>query len=195
MKRVLRVFALLLVVTLCFSLSSCHSKRETRRAQFKPHKEKRVKVNEDEYEEKRVESSDDSGWATLDIKLTRHDNKALYKECRSWLGTPYLYGGSTRDGADCSGFVMEVYKEVYAKKIERNSARIFERNCHEISKKKLREGDLVFFNNGRSSRISHVGLYLKDGKFIHASSSRGVMVSDLEQRYWVTHFQCAGRVQ
>lgn len=99
------------------------------------------------------------------------------------------------NGTDCSGMVMVVYQNVYGIQLERNSAKIYENNCKDIHKKDLHEGDLVFFNNGKTSKITHVGIYLKEGKFVHASSSRGVVVSDLEQRYYVTHWQCAGRVK
>lgn len=138
--------------------------------------------------------SDD--WRTLDIKLDRKDNKHLYREVKSWLGTPYKYAGHDRQGTDCSGFVMEVYKTVYHQKIERNSQKIFEKNCHEIDKSDLKEGDLIFFNTGnKNRRINHVGLYLKECKFVHASSSRGVIVSDVREAYYEKHFVVAGRVK
>lgn len=135
-------------------------------------------------------------WRTLDIKLDRHDNKDLYRELKSWLGTPYKYAAQDKGiGADCSGLTMQVYLSVYGKKIDRNSSRQFTVNCKEINRSELKEGDLVFFNGGTAGRITHVGIYLKDGFFVHASSSGGVVVSSLEQRYYVKHFQCAGRVK
>lgn len=135
-------------------------------------------------------------WRTLDIKLERGDNKALYREVKEWLGTPYKYAAMQKGvGSDCSGFVFQIYKSVYNKAIERNSARIFMHNCKEISRDQLREGDLVFFNGGKRGRITHVGLYLKQGYFVHASSSRGVMVSSLNQHYFISHFECAGRIR
>ena len=90
---------------------------------------------------------------------------------------------------------MEVYKTVYGIAIERNSARIYEKNCKPISRERLREGDLVFFNGGKAGRITHVGIYLKDDHFCHTSSSRGVMVSSLNDKYWSAHYECAGRVR
>ncbi len=183
------------VLLVAAMLAACNSKRETRRARFKPHDRTEKTTKRDDDGRSSTTVADDDGWATLTIKLGRHDNRKLYDECREWLGVPYLYGGQEKDGTDCSGFVMQVYKAVYDRKIERNSARIFERNCEEIDKEDLKEGDLVFFATGRTSRISHVGIYLKDGKFVHASSSRGVRVSDLSERYYVKHFKCAGRVK
>jgi len=140
----------------------------------------------------RVDSSVPTEWQTLDVKLSRHDNRKLYYELKKWLGTPYRYGGHDREGTDCSGLVMQVYKEVYGITLERNSARMCENNCKAIDRDKLRNGDLVFFGNDRG--INHVGIYLRDGYFVHASSSRGVIVSHLDQPYFTTHFRTAATV-
>ncbi len=137
-----------------------------------------------------------SAWERLDIPLTRHDNRALYEELRTWLGTPYRYARAQKQrGTDCSGLVQQVYLTVFNIPLQRNSAKIYEKDCNPLKRAKLREADLVFFNNGKSRRITHVGIYLKEGYFVHASSSRGVVVSSLESKYWNTHFQCAGRVR
>ena len=134
-------------------------------------------------------------WARLDIKLGRHDNKKLYKELKKWLGTPYVYAAHTcGEGTDCSGMVMEVFLEVYGIKVHRNSAKMLEENCRVIDLDDLKEGDLVFFCTNGDERVSHVGIYLKENKFVHASSSRGVAVDDLRQNYYATHFHAAARV-
>ena len=134
-------------------------------------------------------------WARLDIKLSRKDNKKLYKELKRWLGTPYAYAEHTcGEGTDCSGMVMEVYQEVYGIKLHRNSAKMLEVNCSIIDLDDLSEGDLVFFVTSSDGHVSHVGIYLKDNKFVHASSSRGVTVDDLRQNYYATHFHSAARV-
>ena len=134
-------------------------------------------------------------WARLDVKLDRHDNKKLYKELKRWLGTPYAYAEHTcGEGTDCSGMVMEVFFKVYDIRVHRNSAKMLEENCQVIDLDELREGDLVFFCTNGDGRVSHVGIYLKDNKFVHASSSRGVTVDDLRQNYYATHFHAAGRV-
>lgn len=178
--------ALLLVLTL--ATVSCRSKKEA----YTPRTPRTTRTTTTD----KGDSNTNEKWKKLDIKLTRDDNKALYGELKQWLGTPYQYAASQKGrGTDCSGMVMEVYKTVYDVKLERNSAKIFEKNCREIGKHRLCEGDLVFFNNGKSSRITHVGIYLKDGYFVHASSSRGVIVSHLTENYYTTHFQCAGRVK
>lgn len=178
------IFIYLLVLTL--AISSCRTKKEVT---HKPH------TSQTTTGDNKPKNSQNELWKRLDIKLTRHDNKRLYAELKEWLGTPYKYAASDKGrGTDCSGMVMMVYKTVFDIKLERNSAKIFERNCKRIGKDKLREADLVFFNNGKSDRITHVGIYLKDGYFVHASSSRGVIVSHLTERYYTTHYQCAGRV-
>ena len=134
-------------------------------------------------------------WAQLKIKLDRHDNKELYKELKRWLGTPYAYAEHTcGEGTDCSGMVMEVFLKVYGIKVHRNSAKMLEENCRVIDLEDLREGDLVFFCTNGDDRVSHVGIYLKDNKFVHASSSRGVAVDDLRQNYYAIHFHAAARV-
>ena len=137
----------------------------------------------------------DEKWAALDVKLGRHENKNLYKELKSWLGTPYAHAGQDKGtGTDCSGMVMMVYQEVYGIKLNRNSAKMLEQNCRVIDLDDLKEGDLVFFCTSSDGRVSHVGIYLKENKFVHASSSRGVIVDDLRQNYYATHFHSAGRV-
>jgi len=117
---------------------------------------------------------------------------ALEKEARKWLGTKYKYGGTTRNGVDCSGFVMEVYRATFGITLPRNSAQQ-SRFCKEIKKKDLQKGDLVFFSIN-SSLINHVGLYLGKGRFIHASR-KGVIISNLDEKYYKKHYQTSGRVQ
>ena len=161
----------------------------------------KTKPNDDGYYDDRgiddnPATATDEEWKRLDIKLGRHDNKALYKEIKSWLGTPYSGGGHTKQvGTDCSGFVMELYLTVYNIPLERRGGLQYYNNCTPIDKSALREGDLVFFNNGEGGKISHVGIYLKDNKFAHASSSRGVVIDDLTTNYYLKHFFAAGRVK
>lgn len=132
----------------------------------------------------------------LGISIGKDDRKniPLYEESAKWLGTPYKYAGNTRSGCDCSGLVGQIYLSVYGKQLQRNSAQIMNKNCDEISQSKLKPGDLVFFSTGGGSKINHVGILLKDDKFIHASSSKGVIVSNLQERYYQRTFVCAGRV-
>ena len=120
--------------------------------------------------------------------------KALVAAARKWIGTPYAYGGHSRKGTDCSGFLMEVFRECAGIDLPRSS-RDQQAYCHPIDREDLAIGDLVFFSSKRSgSRVSHVGMYIGNGRMIHASSSRGVVEDDLSLQYYVTHFRGAGRV-
>lgn len=106
---------------------------------------------------------------------------ALETHFSAWRGTPHRWGGLSRSGVDCSGFVYVTYREVFGLRLPRDT-RGQSRVGRGVSREELREGDLVFFRIGPKKR--HVGIYVGDGEFIHASSSRGVMRSSLELPYW-----------
>ena len=130
----------------------------------------------------------------LGMDIDMKDNHQLYVESSKWLGVPYRGGGNNKRGIDCSGLTSQLYKKVYHKKLQRNSNDQRTKDCHKISKRNLREGDLVFFHNGRKKRkASHVGIYLKDNKFIHSSTSRGVIISSLDEEYYRKHWLSGGR--
>lgn len=131
----------------------------------------------------------------LGIALDKHDYLPFFQSATQWLGTPYRGGGMSRSGVDCSGFVVMFYREVFNLKLTRSSADIYDANCTRLSKRKLEPGDLVFFRTGSSRKINHVGIYLKDNKFIHSSSSRGVIVSDLDEPYYQNAWRNGGRVK
>lgn len=132
---------------------------------------------------------------TMDI--SSKDNFALYKEAAIWLNTPHKDNYNGKNGIDCSTFAYLIYKKVYQIELAKNSNDIFRQNCKEIAQNKLQEGDLVFFNtlHLKKNPISHVGIYLKEGKFIHTSTSKGVMISDLKEDYYRKTWVCGGRVR
>lgn len=133
----------------------------------------------------------------LGIEKDRSDNFALYKEAAEWLHVPHREGGLSKNGIDCSGLVYVVYKQVYDIVLERNSENIFFKNCKKERKDNLKEGDLVFFKTTRkgNSSINHVGIYLKDNKFVHTSTSKGVIVSNLKEDFYRKAWVCGGRVK
>lgn len=132
----------------------------------------------------------------LDMDIDEKDNHALYIEAARWMGVPYRYGGKTMRGVDCSGLTTQIYKKVYRKKLKNNADDQRTQDCRKVTKGKLEEGDLVFFHNGRSKRrATHVGIYLKDGKFIHASSSQGVIISWVNDTYYRKCWMQGGRVK
>ena len=129
----------------------------------------------------------------LGLKCGEGENKDLYETVNSWLGVPYLYGGTTREGIDCSAFVGAVYKSVYSVTLHRTANDML-RDVQLITRAQLREGDLLFFTNSKG-KVSHVGIYLKDGLFAHSSTSNGVSVSRIDSGYWEKHFYKGGRVK
>ena len=119
-------------------------------------------------------------------------NKILLENVDEWYGVRYRTGGNTKTGVDCSGFTVAVYAAVYGIALPRVSREQY-RISRKISTTELQEGDLVFFNT-RGSGVSHVGVYLGNNKFIHASVSRGVMVNDIFETYYLQRYIGAGRI-
>lgn len=181
MRRLLRsLTAISVVLLLVTPLTGCHSSRKaqkrTSNAVSATHKGSNHKVRD--YSKEFVDPM----------------GLALVEEARRWLGTPYAYGGHTTGGTDCSGMVMEVYGSVCGLKIPRTTKeqRAF---CTEIARNRVHVGDLIFFTPGRKdNRISHVGIYIGKGEMIHASSSRGVMISNVDEGYWGERYHSIGRV-
>lgn len=121
---------------------------------------------------------------------------AIIREAERWIGTPYRYGAQTRrKGTDCSGMTMVIFRDKAGVQLPRNSA-AQQQACMLVRRSELQPGDLIFFSSSkRGGRVNHVGIYRGNGEFIHASSSRGVMVSRLDQKYFDTHYHSAGRVR
>ena len=127
------------------------------------------------------------------LQISKEDiiNIKLYAFIDEWYGTPYKYGGKNKKGLDCSGFTSLLCKEVFGKEVSGSSASIFN-HCRPVSKKELQEGDLVFFKID-SKVVSHVGVYLQNNKFVHATTKAGVMINDLNEEYYKKYFEGAGR--
>ncbi|MCC6181620.1 MAG: C40 family peptidase [Bacteroidia bacterium] len=173
---------LLLIVTL---LVACKARKET--VKTKPNTKESVAVNsksnllKKQYAEK------------LSVSESAITNEALYQFIDDWMGVPYKYAGKDKRGIDCSALTSTLYQQVYQKKISDNTKSLVE-ETKKITKQELKEGDLVFFiTNGKS--ISHVGVYLHNNKFVHASSKKGVMISDLNEPYFIKTFSRAASVK
>ena len=128
----------------------------------------------------------------MGVAVDATSNLKLYKFIYEWIGTPYRFGGNTQKGIDCSAFTKAIYDKVFNTAILRNSRDIFSM-VNPLSKDELKEGDLVFFKI-KSRSISHVGIYLGDNRFAHASSTRGVVISNLNEPYYSRYFYKGGRI-
>lgn len=111
---------------------------------------------------------------------------------QKWRGVPYRLGGDTRQGLDCSAFTQLAYQHVLGVGLPRTTESQASIG-REVSRYQLKHGDLVFFKTGRSQY--HVGVYTGAGEFIHASTSKGVIRSRLDNVYWGRHFWQARRTQ
>jgi murein DD-endopeptidase / murein LD-carboxypeptidase len=130
--------------------------------------------------------------ALLQVQTNDITNKTLYTFIDKWLNTKYQYGAQQNTGIDCSGFTQLLYDAVYKKKLARNSQAQYDASKHIESKKKLEEGDLVFFTTVKGKKISHVGVYLQNDRFINATS-KGVVISDMNLKYWADRFVSGGK--
>lgn len=121
-------------------------------------------------------------------------NFSLYCFIDEWYGVRYRLGGTSKTGIDCSAFVQRLYEDVFGVNLVRTALQQF-KNCHMVfDMDSLKEGDLVFFHTNRRKRISHVGIYLRNNYFVHASSSQGVMISSLNDDYWSRYYAGAGSI-
>jgi lipoprotein Spr len=116
----------------------------------------------------------------------------LYYQVYEWVGTRYKYAGDTKKGIDCSGFVSKMYESAYCISLSGGSRDLW-KTVSEVEKQDLEEGDMVFFKI-KKGQISHVGIYLGNNKFAHASVKMGVIISDLDEEYYKKHFYKGGRM-
>lgn len=129
----------------------------------------------------------------LDTEVESLPDEELLETVDDWYGVRYRTGGNTKNGVDCSGFTVAVYAALYGIALPRVSREQY-RVSRKISTTELQEGDLVFFDTRGGGYVSHVGVYLGNNKFIHASVSRGVMVNDLFESYYMKRYVGAGRI-
>ena len=129
----------------------------------------------------------------LGVTPTSLTNLQLLAQMEKWYGTQYCFGGSTDSCIDCSSFTQVILRDVYNVKIPRNAQQQFDAST-KIETENLKEGDLVFFNTVSASMIiTHVGVYVCNNKFVHASTSKGVTINDLSEKYFTKAYRGAGR--
>ena len=147
--------------------------------------------------EKLAQKSTDKTTAKKTDKKEKKQTKVakptnLEKYAKEWLGAKYVYGAASKKKTDCSGYVMQVYKGFYGIALDHSAQHMYDDGRgYSIKRKKLQEGDLVFFGN--FWKISHVGIYLKGDRFIHASTSKGVVITPMDDNYWASKYKGARR--
>lgn len=127
----------------------------------------------------------------LNLEVEKSDNIKLYQYVANWLGTPHKLGSCAKSAIDCSCFVQQLFQEVYQYNLPRTAAEMH-KACKRVDEDELQEGDLIFFKIN-ASKVSHVGVYLKNGWFAHVSTSKGVMINNLSEAYYQKHFTSCGR--
>ncbi len=115
----------------------------------------------------------------------------LRQHYRAWAGAPYQMGGMSRGGIDCSGFVYVTFRDVYGMHLPRSTDQLVDVG-EEVDLDQVQTGDLLIFKTGFKQR--HVGIYLGNGEFIHASTSSGVMSSNVYSPYWRDAYRQTRRV-
>ena len=115
----------------------------------------------------------------------------LISQYHEWRGVPYQLGGSSKRGVDCSGFVQQAFRMGLGVSVPRSTQGLSQAG-KAVDRRSLRAGDLVFFDTG--VKQAHVGIYLDDGQFLHASTSQGVTISSLSNIYWRKNFRKAVRL-
>lgn len=151
-------------------------------------------------ENKYSERNETGGLSSLQVKYSvllntpaeEVKNTKMFEFIDYWYGTPYKLGGSTKNGIDCSAFTQFLFASVYGISIARTAREQYSQT-YRISRTQLKEGDLIFFNT--RGGVSHVGVYLQNNKFVHASTSGGVMISDVFDDYWARKFVGVGRLK
>lgn len=115
----------------------------------------------------------------------------LRAEANQWRGTPHRMGGNDREGVDCSGLVVQVYKNLFNIRLPRTTREQLRVGIR-VQRSRIQAGDLLFFLP--EDKTNHVGIYLGGGEFVHASNSEGVMISEMSDPYWRGIFSTARRV-
>ena len=129
--------------------------------------------------------------ASLPVNQLLSDNQDLFQFFNEWEGTPYRLGGTKKSGIDCSAFVQKAFVEAYQMSLPRTTRQQSKQGV-EMSWSDAQQGDLVFFKTRRSTY--HVGIYLGNKQFMHASTSKGVIISRIDNPYWASKFWQVRRV-
>lgn len=179
----LRSYRLMIIAAVVLAASGCASQGLQR-----GHSDLSRTGGGSKYRDKsRIDESDPGMLSSATAKL----EQALHRVYERWAGTPYRYGGQSRNGVDCSSFVRQTMDTVESYELPRTTVQQAQVGMS-IPRQDLEAGDLVFFKTGPLSH--HVGIYLGQGRFMHASSSQGVTISRLDNVYWRHHYWQSRRI-
>ncbi len=196
--RYLRVHFFCLVLTLL--AASCKSKKPVAATHPVKHTAETVEkpvakiVMHEEKKEPRSEEIEIRKPAEeIKIETKNISDKTLGNFISDWYGVTYRYGGADKHGIDCSHFAAKLYADVYNKKIA-GAANTIEPLTSTVKTEDMQVGDLVFFKI-QQNKVSHVGVYIGNNKFVHASTKLGVIISDLNEPYYKKYFYKAGKLK
>jgi murein DD-endopeptidase / murein LD-carboxypeptidase len=129
---------------------------------------------------------------SLPIKVSENLFDRFFTSINNTLGVRYRYGGTTKDGFDCSGLVVHLYKETFQMQLPRTAAELSSLGSV-VQKNRIRPGDLIFFST-EGNVIDHVGIVIDENRFAHAATRGGVTISRLTERYYNQRYACASRI-
>lgn len=183
-----------LIVTFSFLFTGCSYKTSQEVVDMSTYQDTTSYVNSNNYEEKYLKSPKTSFFDELTHQnyITKKDkiNEGLFSVYNQWKGTRYKLGGTSKSGIDCSGFVQKVLQQGFGLSMPRDTVSLSKVGTS-VKKNELKMGDLVFF---KTKRNNHVGIYLENGKFMHASTKIGVTISELDSDYFRNNYWKAQRI-
>jgi cell wall-associated NlpC family hydrolase len=136
-----------------------------------------------------------SGNDSKNLPTSNSLKEKMLMEIIKYLDTPYKFGGSSKNGIDCSAFTQTIFQNTFSVELLRSAREQFTQGFVVGDREKLKFGDLVFFNTRRRVRPGHVGIYIGDNLFAHSSSKGGVMVSSLDLDYYSQRFMGGRRIE
>ncbi len=203
-RRIFHITCVILsVVILSAGVSSCSSSRSVHKRAHRKEHVKRHRKTDDRQKDKdsrkeireRMEIERRLVRDILSKSEVSEERRKVIEEAAEWLGTRYEYGSQEKgESTDCSGLIMQVFLKAVEMKLPRNSARQAD-FCKTLKNKDRQGGDLVFFATGSDpERVTHVGLMIDEVNFIHASSSKGVVISRMDNSWYIKRFLKYGRI-
>lgn len=168
-----QILSLVVISSVALGLTACSSQSE---------RDKSGKINSKIYKTHRGSLSDPI------IAIS-----SLSEQQHEWQGTRYRLGGNSKSGIDCSGFTQVTFRDLFGIDLPRTTTEQASEGFR-VAKNEIKTGDLVFFNTGRGPNGKHVGIYVKNGQFLHASTKGGVIYSSMDSPYWSRTFWQARRL-